>query len=102
MVAHNPNESWAGSCSKCEQPFYYCQCHAVQEYCPIHNPIPAAVRCTCSPKIESEPHKCPVCEGRGEVKQTTYTSTTAGLVENHATHATVTCHGCNGKGWVTV
>ena len=54
------------------------------------------------PAHEAKPHKCPVCEGSGEVKQTTYISTTAGLMENHATHATVTCHGCAGKGWVTI
>ena len=51
---------------------------------------------------EPKPHKCPVCEGSGEVKQTTYTSTSAGLMENYATHTMVNCHGCNGKGWVTV
>ena len=41
--------------------------------------------------------KCPVCDGSGKVKDPDYDSdTTAGKQGN------VTCHGCNGKGWVEV
>jgi DnaJ-class molecular chaperone len=35
---------------------------------------------------------CPICNGRGTVPN---------AMDNTST-AEVTCHGCNGKGWVTV
>jgi hypothetical protein len=40
-----------------------------------------------------KPHKCPVCEGRGEVLIG---------VGGYSGGATQNCHGCKGLGWVTV
>jgi DnaJ-class molecular chaperone len=37
---------------------------------------------------------CPVCGGRGSIKDE-HDYTTAGLLEK-------TCHGCHGRGWVEV
>ena len=40
--------------------------------------------------------KCPVCYGKGEVSEASqYPYLTSGT-------SIVTCHGCGGKGWVTV
>lgn len=41
----------------------------------------------------SHAEKCPVCDGKGTV--TIGTNTTIGSYEK-------VCHGCNGRGWVTV
>ena len=40
--------------------------------------------------------KCPVCYGKGVLSRDDYTTTTARIPRDQ------TCHGCNGKGWVTV
>lgn len=37
---------------------------------------------------------CPICSGRGTVKENTF--------ENSITDTETICHGCGGKGWVTV
>ena len=37
---------------------------------------------------------CPICHGKGEL--TTYDESSTG------NRTTKTCHGCNGKGWITV
>ena len=39
---------------------------------------------------------CPVCDGRGEIKE----ATIEGVVTTKIT--TRLCHGCGGKGWVAV
>lgn len=39
------------------------------------------------------PDVCPVCKGSGRVYTQGYSTTTATMV---------TCHGCNGSGWVIV
>lgn len=36
--------------------------------------------------------RCPVCNGKGTIPQFSNTTSTA----------EITCHGCNGKGWVEV
>ena len=46
--------------------------------------------------------KCPVCEGSGTVEQRTYISTDATAVPGTEAVSQITCHGCEGKGWVTV
>lgn len=37
---------------------------------------------------------CPVCKGTGKYKE--YTNYSCSIYSEH------TCHGCNGKGWVTI
>jgi len=41
--------------------------------------------------------RCPICNGNGTIKTTQDDGTTLGSVELQET-----CHGCDGKGWVTV
>lgn len=83
---------------------YCCMCGEKYEACKCYNNLTVTVSGDTRwlTPVEPQPHKCPVCDGSGEVKQTTYTSTSAGLMENHATHTTVNCHGCDGRGWVTI
>lgn len=38
--------------------------------------------------------KCPICNGVGEIEDTTYGNATVKINK--------TCHGCGGKGWVEV
>ena len=40
---------------------------------------------------------CPVCQGRGSIKNRTYTCLST-IIENLEDR----CHGCQGKGWVEV
>ena len=43
---------------------------------------------------ELKPHKCPVCEGSGK--------NLCQLSDGYKPDKLLECHGCNGKGWVTV
>lgn len=45
------------------------------------------------PISRSHAEICPICRGSGKVKEETYT--TAGAIEK-------VCHGCGGRGWITV
>lgn len=38
--------------------------------------------------------RCPVCNGTGKLQNWSYSTSSASL--------STTCHGCGGKGWVTV
>ena len=44
--------------------------------------------------------KCPVCKGKGKVKSKSITTNSDG--ERTKEKIKITCHGCNGTGWVTV
>lgn len=68
-------------------------------YCPIHNPT-VWVPCLCPPKPETGPHKCPVCKGAGEVVH--WVGTTVKIEGDPKVKSFKQCHGCFGKGWVTV
>lgn len=46
---------------------------------------------------DTQVHKCPVCNGSGEVNTLDNNYSGSNLVRN-----TKTCHGCDGKGWVVV
>lgn len=41
--------------------------------------------------------KCPVCNGHGQIEQLPNKDDSTNMKNNF-----VTCHGCNGTGWVTV
>lgn len=43
-----------------------------------------------------KPHKCPVCDGKGQC----YNSPSDGPAVLYEIYKT--CHGCGGRGWVTV
>lgn len=43
--------------------------------------------------MSSHAQTCPICNGEGMIKE--FTATTGG-------DYTKTCHGCDGRGWVTV
>ena len=45
-------------------------------------------------EAESKPHKCLVCNGSGEYRTGSLSTTVGPVVKG--------CHGCDGKGWVTV
>jgi len=51
---------------------------------------------------EPKAQKCPVCEGSGYVKTQTFISTGADMEPILHMSEEKSCHGCDGKGWVTV
>ena len=44
----------------------------------------------------SHAQTCPICDGKGRIKDPNYDPAATGVPND------VTCHGCNGKGWVEV
>ena len=51
-----------------------------------------------SPIYTSHAEICPVCKGTGKYVQQLNPTNTTGINSS----ISFTCHGCNGKGWVTV
>lgn len=45
---------------------------------------------------EAQAQLCPVCKGEGIIKNNNYSTTSSNIP------ITKTCHGCDGKGWVTI
>jgi len=45
------------------------------------------------PQYQRQPYRCPVCGGKGVIQREGNTTGDTG---------TKTCHGCNGRGWVSV
>jgi len=58
-----------------------------------HGDCPETLWAGC-PRTERKAVRCPVCNGSGSIPCPDATSTAAGISR--------TCHGCGGKGWVTV
>ena len=55
-----------------------------------------------APEINLKPHKCPVCEGRGEVGYNFYDSVRNGMNNFACALDTIECRSCKGAGYLLI
>lgn len=75
---------------------YCCFCGHKFSECECPGPVSTTVSGTNFewPNGSPKPHKCPVCNGDGEYRTGSLSTTLGPAIKR--------CHGCDGKGWVTV